>query len=377
MSTALIAALLPCPFCGGEAGLVECNDVKERRLGPFTWTKYPKGGSVTGRLVRPMCRECHVTCSAKFTEDEFAAEFWNTRAAMAAAPEHPNDMHPEYWRGYAAGVKALHTEATPEQQAEPVTHREFLGKLVRAEWIKWAREQEDQKPTWLEPWEALTEPMREVDRRIGEALWRFSALQHPDAPQAPAPVQVVDDPLPMSYAVGITGSTAYSTPAPIAQPTMIESFIMSLAHAAAASPDASVHDLLGSMGYVRATAAPIMQPLTVPMLLGWAVSRWRHEVQHRPLLNKNRRALDDTWRQVIRFADGDPDALIGPSHDALLAAAGIGAQEQDKPVAMTPEQREADVRVRRDLAHRCRRRDGGLPCCAGGDWRSCGAAAGH
>lgn len=28
-----------------------------------------------------------------------------------------------------------------------------------------------------------------------------------------------------------------------------------------------------------------------------------------------------TWRQVIRYAKGDPDALLGPDHDSLLAGA--------------------------------------------------------
>ena len=54
--------------------------------------------------------------------------------------------------------------------------------------------------------------------------------------------------------------------------------------------------------------------------LEWAVSRWLDEVSGRPLVNVHRRTLDDTWRQVIRHFGGDPDALVGPSHDALLAA---------------------------------------------------------
>ena len=53
-------------------------------------------------------------------------------------------------------------------------------------------------------------------------------------------------------------------------------------------------------------------------VLEWAVSRWKAEVENRPLENKNRRPLDDVWRQVVRFAGGDPDALLGPSHDAAL-----------------------------------------------------------
>ena len=54
--------------------------------------------------------------------------------------------------------------------------------------------------------------------------------------------------------------------------------------------------------------------------LSWAVSRWNAEVKFRPLINVNRRTLDDTWRQVVRHFGGDPDILLGPSHDALLAA---------------------------------------------------------
>jgi hypothetical protein len=52
---------------------------------------------------------------------------------------------------------------------------------------------------------------------------------------------------------------------------------------------------------------------------GWAVERWNAEVANRPLRNVHRRTLDDTWRQVIRRAGGNPDELIGPSHDELLA----------------------------------------------------------
>lgn len=56
-------------------------------------------------------------------------------------------------------------------------------------------------------------------------------------------------------------------------------------------------------------------------LLAWACGRWREEVQDRPLWNKNRRPLDDTWRQVVRYAGGNPDDLLGPSHDVLVARA--------------------------------------------------------
>jgi hypothetical protein len=54
--------------------------------------------------------------------------------------------------------------------------------------------------------------------------------------------------------------------------------------------------------------------------LDWAVDRWNAEVRNRPLVNVHRRTLDGTWRQVIRHLGGDPDALIGASHDELLDA---------------------------------------------------------
>lgn len=54
--------------------------------------------------------------------------------------------------------------------------------------------------------------------------------------------------------------------------------------------------------------------------LAWAVNCWVQEVKYRPLINVHRRTLDDTWRQVIRYFGGDPDKLIGPSHDALMDA---------------------------------------------------------
>lgn len=51
----------------------------------------------------------------------------------------------------------------------------------------------------------------------------------------------------------------------------------------------------------------------------YAVMRWCAEVSNRPLVNTHRRTLDDTWRQVIRHTGGDPETLIGPCHDVLVA----------------------------------------------------------
>lgn len=46
-----------------------------------------------------------------------------------------------------------------------------LGNRVREVWIGWAAAQPDPKPSWLVPYAELSKPLREVDRRIGVALW--------------------------------------------------------------------------------------------------------------------------------------------------------------------------------------------------------------
>jgi len=70
----------------------------------------------------------------------------------------------------------------------------------------------------------------------------------------------------------------------------------------------------------RAEVKPALEPADV---VEWAAQKWRDEVANRPLVNVHRRSLDDTWRQVMRHFGGDPDELVGPSHDARLAANGI------------------------------------------------------
>lgn len=50
--------------------------------------------------------------------------------------------------------------------------REALGRIVREVWIKWAQEQPNPKPSWLVPYDQLSEPDKDVDNRIGERLFR-------------------------------------------------------------------------------------------------------------------------------------------------------------------------------------------------------------
>lgn len=51
--------------------------------------------------------------------------------------------------------------------------REQLGRIVRYAWVNWAEKQENPKPHWLNSWEELDEPMKEVDRQIGEEVANF------------------------------------------------------------------------------------------------------------------------------------------------------------------------------------------------------------
>lgn len=62
--------------------------------------------------------------------------------------------------------------------------------------------------------------------------------------------------------------------------------------------------------------------ITAKQVVEWAASRWQSEVANRPLQNVYRRALDDTWRQVIRHFGGDDVGLCGPPHQELVNAAG-------------------------------------------------------
>lgn len=58
-----------------------------------------------------------------------------------------------------------------ERERRAKVDREALGRVVREVWIAWAKEQPAPKPSWLVPWEDLSESDREVDRRIGEAIY--------------------------------------------------------------------------------------------------------------------------------------------------------------------------------------------------------------
>lgn len=59
--------------------------------------------------------------------------------------------------------------------------RENLGKRVHEVWAAWARTQPNPKPEWLVPWDELEERYKEVDRRIGSALWGDFVVEYSEA----------------------------------------------------------------------------------------------------------------------------------------------------------------------------------------------------
>lgn len=56
-------------------------------------------------------------------------------------------------------------------------NRDEWGKIVRDAWIKWALTQENPKPSWLVPYENLSEPDKEADRQIAEGILQALAIK--------------------------------------------------------------------------------------------------------------------------------------------------------------------------------------------------------
>ena len=55
-------------------------------------------------------------------------------------------------------------------------HRDALGRMVRTVWVRWAQTQPSPKPSWLLPYDELSEPDKEADRQIGEAIARWTLI---------------------------------------------------------------------------------------------------------------------------------------------------------------------------------------------------------
>ncbi len=54
--------------------------------------------------------------------------------------------------------------------------RDTLGRFVREAWVRWAETQPEPKPSWLLPYDELSEADKEADRQIGEAIARWTLV---------------------------------------------------------------------------------------------------------------------------------------------------------------------------------------------------------
>ncbi len=69
---------------------------------------------------------------------------------------------------------------TPSQETL-LPFRDKLGRRVREVWILWAKGQPNPKPSWLVPYDELSEPDKEADRCIGCALWADFVSENAEA----------------------------------------------------------------------------------------------------------------------------------------------------------------------------------------------------
>lgn len=80
----------------------------------------------------------------------------------------PSGSQPGPWDRWISQRRAGHLGNEPELDSpDPET----LGRRVREIYVEWAREQPDPKPSWLVPWDQLDPGQKEVDIRIGLALY--------------------------------------------------------------------------------------------------------------------------------------------------------------------------------------------------------------
>lgn len=72
-------------------------------------------------------------------------------------------------------IKRLRNKATNGARDLPYD-RDTLGRFVREAWVRWAESQPEPKPSWLLPYDELSEADKEADRQIGEALARWTLI---------------------------------------------------------------------------------------------------------------------------------------------------------------------------------------------------------
>jgi hypothetical protein len=72
-------------------------------------------------------------------------------------------------------LRAQVAALTARGEALPI-ERDTLGRMVREAWVRWAQTQPAPKPSWLAPYDDLSEADKEADRQIGEAICRWTVI---------------------------------------------------------------------------------------------------------------------------------------------------------------------------------------------------------
>jgi len=84
------------------------------------------------------------------------------------------------------------TPAVEGEGASSPFDREYLAREVRVAWVRWAEQQANPKPSWLVPYDGLSEPDKEADRQIGEHIQSIVLAALSSSPPAQAGAVAVD-----------------------------------------------------------------------------------------------------------------------------------------------------------------------------------------
>lgn len=134
--------------------------------------------TVDGLNSKPVCAD-FPRCKSRTTDEHVGHRIPTLNQAVIGARE-PADLARRFDRAYLDALGKDPDDATDEDahraraKALGTLDRESLGRMVREAWVLWAREQPNPKDSWLVPWEGLSEPDKEVDRRIGETIARHA-----------------------------------------------------------------------------------------------------------------------------------------------------------------------------------------------------------
>lgn len=100
---------------------------------------------------------------------ENAGDSWDQDAAAESiAVDYVRHLEAEVRR--LGGCPSRPFMCYPCDHAPADLDRDFWGRIVRDEWVKWALEQDDPEDSWLVPWDDLDAGQREVDERMGAAV---------------------------------------------------------------------------------------------------------------------------------------------------------------------------------------------------------------